>query len=72
MLLTIKNWIDQNIFGKDVSTGKAVGVRYKFNNPSLRNFHLLPHNGKKQFLNTFKPYWENASSFSNRMARQLR
>jgi hypothetical protein len=72
MLLTIKNWIDQNFFGRNNSTGKAIGVRYKFNNPSLRNFHLLPNNGKKQFLNTFKPYWEDASAFSNRLTRQLR
>ena len=38
-------------------------VKYQFNIPGVRNFHLLPFRSKRQgSLNIFKPHWSRAQS----------
>lgn len=51
---------------------KGQRVRYKFNIPGLKNFHLLPYQSKKYFLNTFQPHMNGLKSFSQSFYRQLR
>lgn len=38
-------------------TTSGVRVRYLFNMPGLRNFHLLPYKNRWSPLNVFKPHW---------------
>lgn len=50
----------------------GIRVRYLFNMPGFRNFHLLPYKSKRPPLNIFRPHWTGSIRPAIRMKRLAR